>query len=194
MFHLYMCWNVVFTWDTNTLWRMWTWHVAKFERKTIILCLNREPSSVMLRVVVVWPHNYANLTNAKVYFFAPNPTFWSTWWTFELSSTVSMSCSRCKNEIGVCTLLGWKYEIIDFKIRCKMLVLSKHIYNWKDFVGFVEFKSNKWFLMWEFESWCGFLAHIFGCGFERIVDYDNVGAFVYMHIGLPSGVVTSLEA
>lgn len=30
---------------------------------------------------------------------------------------------------------------------------------------------------------------MFACGFKRIVDYDDDGAFVYMHIRLPSGVV-----
>lgn len=70
-----------------------------------------------------------------------------------------------------------------------MLVLSKTFYKRKDFVGFIEVKSNKWIFMWEFDSWCGVSAHMFACGFKRIVDYDDDGAFVYMHIRLPSGVV-----
>ena len=47
LFHLSVCQNVVSTWDASGPWRMRAWHVASSEGEIILLCWNREPSTVV---------------------------------------------------------------------------------------------------------------------------------------------------
>ena len=47
LFHLHMYQNAIFTWDTSGLWQMWGWDMENVEGEIIILCQNREPSTVI---------------------------------------------------------------------------------------------------------------------------------------------------